>query len=57
MFKFKVADPTRRMPVYLQAHTKENLVWQLKLTAVIVGALFVKGVLDERRAKKEQESE
>ena len=36
MFKFKEADPTRRTPVYLQNHTKENFVWQLKLTGVLL---------------------
>ena len=32
--KFRTADPARRLPVYLQNGTKENLIWQLKLTAL-----------------------
>lgn len=41
MFEFKEADPTRRTPVYLQNHTKENFVWQLKLTGVMLVGLWV----------------
>ena len=41
MFKFKEADPTRRTPVYLQNHTKENFVWQLQLGVVMLVGLWV----------------
>lgn len=41
MFKFKEADTTRRTPVYLQNHIKENFVWQLKLTGVMLVGLWV----------------
>lgn len=33
---FRTADPTRRIPTYLQTNTKENIIWQLKLTALIL---------------------
>lgn len=50
---FKHADPTRRLPVYLQANTAENFVWQLKLTAVLLtGYLAYEIVQDRRRMKK-----
>jgi len=36
---FKAADPTRRLPVYLQNGTKENIIWQFKLLGVyLLGA-------------------
>ncbi len=31
---FRTADPTRRTPTWLQARTKENFVWQLKVSAI-----------------------
>ena len=46
---FKHADPTRRTPVYLQAYTKENIVWQLKLTAVFILGTYVWGRIQEYR--------
>lgn len=49
---FKHADPTRRMPTYLQAHTVENLVWQLKLTGVLLVGIIVYETIQERREQK-----
>lgn len=53
MFKLKTADPTRRTPVYLQAYTKENFFWQLKLTAVLMAGLMVYDWYEERKFKQE----
>lgn len=33
---FRPADRNRRLPAYLQPHTKENIIWQLQLTALII---------------------
>lgn len=52
MFKFKTADPTRRIPTYLQAHTKENMVWQLKLTALFFVYIGLAEVWDRYQWKK-----
>lgn len=49
---FKSADPTRRVPVYLQAYTKENVVWQLKLTAVFLAGMYALEYVRERREAK-----
>lgn len=44
---FKTADPSRRIPVWLQNGTKENLVWQLKLTALYVAGTYAYGKYDD----------
>lgn len=41
MFKFKEADTTRRTPVYLQNHIKENFAWLLILTGAMLVGLWV----------------
>lgn len=51
---FKHADPTRRIPVYLQARTVENLVWQLKLTAVLIAGYVAYETVQEHREKKKR---
>lgn len=56
MFKFKTADPTRRIPTYLQAHTKENLIWQLKLTAVLMVAMEAYNWYDERKFQQKMKN-
>jgi hypothetical protein len=49
---FKPADATRRVPTYLQAHTKENFIWQLKLSAVLIAGMIVRDRLEERKWRK-----
>ena len=53
---FRTADPSRRIPTYLQANTKENIVWQLKLTGLLFVYILGRGVYDEwqwrRKLKK-----
>lgn len=49
---FKHADPTRRTPTYLQAHTVENFKWQLKLTALFFVYIGLKEWYDERQYQK-----
>lgn len=43
MFNMRRADPSRRTPTYLQAYTQENLVWQLKLTPVVILGVMAYG--------------
>lgn len=55
---FKPADPSRRMPVWLQAYTKENFIWQIKLAVVyLVGIYAHERVLLEIDKKKYQNTE
>ena len=53
---FKPADPTRRIPVYLQAYTKENVIWQLKLTAVFLAGMYVWDYAQMRWETKRRQS-
>ena len=48
---FKPADPTRRTPVWLQNGTRENIVWQLKVTGLVLLYFWAKDKLDERRGR------
>lgn len=52
MIKWKPVNPDRRLPGYLQAHTKENLVWQLKLTAVFLVVMIAVDKIQEKRRLK-----
>lgn len=49
---FKPADPTRRIPTYLQAYTKENYIWQLKMAVLVIVAMEVKERIEERKWRK-----
>ena len=53
MFKFKNADPTRRMPVWLQNGTKENVVWQLKLTGLMIAGFWIYDLYEQHKYRKE----
>lgn len=53
---FKPADPTRRMPSWLQNHTKENFIWQLAMTAVVLGGFAVKDKYDEWKFEQKLKS-
>lgn len=44
---FRAADPTRRTPTYLQAYTRENAIWQLKLTGIILLGLYLWGEYED----------
>lgn len=50
--KFRPADPARRIPVYLQNKTKENFIWQLKLTGVMFIALWFWSKYEERELQR-----
>lgn len=52
ILKFKHADPTRRIPTYLQPYTQENMVWQLKLSALLFVFILGKGAYDEWQWRK-----
>lgn len=49
---FKPADPTRRIPTWLQNGTKENVIWQFKMMALVVAGAFVKDWYDQRQEEK-----
>lgn len=49
----KTADPSRKTPVYLQAYTKENFIWQLKVAAVMYFAFHVYEVVEAKRARRD----
>lgn len=53
---FKTADPTRRTPTWLQAGTKENIIWQLKMTVLVVAAIEAKSRYDDYKLKKNAQS-
>ena len=46
---FKTADPTRRVPTFLQAYTKENFVFQLTAATLLIVGCAVKDEIQERR--------
>lgn len=56
MLNMRRADPSRRLPTYLQPRTLENLVWQLKLLPVVFAGVLVYDYVmekrDERQARK-----
>ena len=56
MLNWKTADPSRRIPVYLQAHTKENFIWQLKMTVVVTAGLmaytYIEDEIEERKRRR-----
>lgn len=49
---FKHADPSRRTPTYLQANTKENVVWQLKLLPVLLLGIFARDWWEDRHYRR-----
>ncbi len=49
---FKSADPSRRTPTWLQSRTKENIIWQLKMTVLVVSAMEAYDWYEERKLKK-----
>lgn len=51
---FKPANPNSRIPAVLQAHTKENIIFQLALTVVFIGGMTLIDVVQERRETKKR---
>lgn len=49
---FKHADPSRRLPMYLQPNTVENVTWQLKLLGVYIAGMMVYSYIEEKREAK-----
>ena len=49
---FKHADPSRKIPTYLQMNTVENVKWQLKLTAVLFVYLLGRDWWEHRQWQK-----
>ena len=43
-----------RTPDYLHPYTRENLVWQLKLTAVLIVVLSGKSAYEEYQERKKR---
>lgn len=46
---FRAADPSRRLPVWLQNGTKENVIWQIKLAGVYLVFVWIKAWWDDRQ--------
>jgi hypothetical protein len=57
MFKTLEAKWNARTPVYLHNGTKENLIFQLALTILIILGFTVKDKIEERRMTKYYEGE
>ncbi len=53
MLKFKSADPSRRTPTWLQNGTKENIIWQLKMTVLVVSVMEAYEWYQERKRMNE----
>lgn len=49
---FKPANPNSRIPAVLQAHTKENIIFQLALSAVLLGGMIAKDLYEQRQFAK-----
>lgn len=53
---FRPADPSRRIPVYLQAYTKENFIWQLKLTGLLFAGTYAWACIEAKREEKKRKN-
>jgi hypothetical protein len=53
---FKPANPDLRRPAYLQAHTKENMIWQLKLSGLLLIGFILADKVSELREKKRRKN-
>lgn len=53
---FRPANPDSRMPSWLQAHTKENLIWQIAMAALFVGGMNAYEYYKHRKFLKELEA-
>ncbi len=53
MFKKAEAAWNARTPVYLHNGTKENVVFQLALTVILVGGMIAVTEIKERKAHRE----
>jgi hypothetical protein len=49
---WKPVNPDSRLPGYLQNHTKENAIWQLKLTAVFIAGMWIYDYVQTKREDK-----
>ena len=45
-------NPTSRIPAFLQKNTKENIIFQLALTVVIIGGSILKEKYETRQFEK-----
>lgn len=52
MFKTIESSWNSRTPSYLHPHTKENILWQLKLLGVFLVAMAAKDAYNERQLRK-----
>lgn len=55
MFKHLEAAWNARTPVYLHNRTKENIIFQLALTVVVVGGLIAYDEWKDRQEQKKRE--
>lgn len=49
---FRTADPSRRTPVWLQSHTKENIIWQFAMSVVLFVGMEARDRYIEKKAQK-----
>lgn len=49
---WKPVNPDSRLPGYLQNHTKENMIWQLKLTGLMIAGIWIWEYVSEKREAK-----
>ncbi len=54
MFKTLEAKWNSHTPAYLHPYTKENLIWQLKLSAVLFVGMVAWDAYETHRLKKER---
>lgn len=52
MFKNIARAWNARTPDYLHPNTKENLIWQLKLTGVLLVFIVGKGLYEDHQMRK-----
>lgn len=43
-----------RTPEYLHPHTKANLIWQLKMTVLVIGGMMLYDEIKDRRERNKR---
>lgn len=49
---FKPVNPNSRIPAFLQNGTKNNIIFQLTLSVVLLGGMILKDLHEERQWEK-----
>lgn len=53
---FRPVNPDSRMPSWLQAHTKENFIWQTAMAVLLIGGMNAYNEYKNRKFLKEWEA-